>query len=350
MARTSRKKTRPAPWTEQDRKDLAALAAKRLAGNRLDWKTIKARFPNRSQASISKKLGLWKLTVNLQWTKEEDRILLEEWNEVSSRTLGLKLPGRTKMARYDRAQELGLCAGAPQGMVSVKSLSEDPKWGYDYYTTLKILKAGEVPVKSRNYASHLNRPGVRYVDPDEATEAAAAWEKSRASLETVLQASDRIGMASHTMWKWLTLEGLVPQKSNVPGQGRTFSALPEVYDRVNKKYRVRRHGARPLPPKAPSPRLGRESPKMAAKRIHVREETLRKWLTLEGLLPPVTEGTRTHHYAPPEEYDRVAEKYRTGRNAPKGSRHPLVAEDNPDARSSTRMAGALPATMTPPPA
>ena len=341
---------KPPPWTEEDLLDLEHLSH-RKDGKHLDWTALCERFPNRTRNGISSKLSKLGLTVEALWTPEEDKILTDHWDESSSRTLGRLLPGRSKMARYDRARKLGLYAGAPQGLVSVKSLSEDPKWGYDYYTTLKILKAGMVVVKSRNPASTLKRRGVRYVEHDDAVEAAAAWEKRRAEVETVMQAADRIGMMPATLWRWLTLEGLVPpkKKGSKGGAGRRFTALPEVYDRVNKRYRVRRLPSDPPTPKTPSPRLGKESPRMAAARHHLRDNTIREWLTLEGFLPPPTEGQRHHFYALPEVYDRVVEKYRTSRNASKGPRQP-VAEDSPAESSSTRMAGALPATMTPPPA
>ena len=240
-------------------------------------------------------------------------------------------------------------------MVSIKSLSKDPKWGYDYYATLRILKAAEVPVKSRNYAMRKpQRPGVRYVDRDDAMDAAAAWEKRRAQVETVAQAAERIGMASHNLWQWLTLEGLVPPSGGTDGEGggkRKFEALPEVYDRVNAKYRRRRLPGTPPPPTPkPQPRLGKETIKIAAARLHLKEGTLRQWLITEGIIPPTTPGTRHHFYELPEVFDRVAEKYRKGKNAPKGPRHPSVEGDSPADNSSTRMAGALPATMTPPPA
>ena len=346
---------KPPPWTEEDLLDLEMLSH-RADGKRLDWGALRKRFPNRTRGSITTKLTRMGLTVDLSWTPEEDKILTDGWNEVSSRTLGRLLPGRSAQGRYDRARKLGLCAGPPQGMVSIKALSKDPKWGYDYYTTLRILKAGGATVKSRNYSSARTRSqGVRYVDQDDAVEAAEAWEKQRSQVETVMQAAERIGMMSHTLWRWLTLEGLVPpkdpkEKGVTGGAGRSFTALPEVYDRVNNKYRVRRLRTTPVTPKPKlTPRLGKESPKMAAARLHIRDGTLREWLTRDGLLPPLEAGTRCHFYAPPEVYDRVAEKYRTSRNAPKGTRHP-VAEDRPAERSSTRMAGALPATMTPPPA
>lgn len=342
---------KPPPWTEEDLLDLEHLSH-RKDGKHLNWDAILTRFPNRSRASISKKLSLRGLAVDLTWTPAEDKILMDGWDESSARTLGKLLPGRSKIARYDRAMKLGLFAGPPQGMVSVKSLSEDPKWGYDYYTTLRILKAGMVVVKSRNPASTLKRRGVRYVDRDDAVEAAEAWEKRRAEVETVMQAADRIGMMPATMWRWLTLERLVPPKTkgSKGGAGRRFTALPEVFDRVNKKYRVRSLSGGSVVPRKPSPRLGKESPRMAATRHHLRDNTLREWLTLEGLQPPPSEGTRHHFYALPEVYDRVVEKYRTSRNASKGPRHPPVADVRPAERSSTRMAGALPATMTPPPA
>lgn len=345
---------KPPSWTKKDLKDLVSLST-RKDGVHLDWDALQARFPHRTIEGIHKKIYLLGLTKDRAWTSEEDKVLVEGWNELSSRTMDQKLPGRSKQSRYYRARVLGLYAGTPQGLVSVKSLALDPKWGYDYHATMKILKAGSVPIKSRNYASTLTRTrGVRYVDRDDAVDAAAAWEKHRMSVETVVQATDRIGMNPATMWRWLTLEGLIPPKQEgvKGGAGRRFSAHPEVYDRMNLKYRVRRlPSAPPKPkPKPPSHRLGKESPRMAAKRLLVRDFTIREWLTRDGLLPPPSQGTRCHFYAVPEVYDRLAEKYRTSRNAPKGPRHPPVAEERPAERSSTRMAGALPATMTPPPA
>ena len=126
---------KPPPWTEEDLLDLEHLSY-REEGNRLDWDALTKRFPNRTRDSISTKLARMGLTVDLSWTPEEDKILTDEWNEVSSRTLGKLLPGRTAQGRYDRARKLGLCAGPRPGMVFVKSLSEDHKGGYDYFTTI----------------------------------------------------------------------------------------------------------------------------------------------------------------------------------------------------------------------
>jgi len=340
------------PWTQMDILDLERLSH-REDGKTLNWDALHARFPNRTRGSISTKMSRLGLAESPLWTPAEDKILLDGWNEVTARTLGRMLPGRSMQSRYDRARKLGLRAGAPQGMVSVKSLSQDPQWGYDYYTTLRILKFGEVVVKSRNYSMpHSRSRGVRYVDRDDAVEAAEAWEKQRSRVETVMQAAHRIGMMSRTLWQWLTLERLVPPKSKDSGSGgRRFTALPEVYDRVNRKYRVRRLSTDPNPvqPKY-NLRAGKESPKMAAARLRVRDVTLRKWLTLDGLLPPTSKGNRCHFYEAPEVYDRVVAKYRTPRNAPKGRRHPPADGDSPAERSSTKSAGALPATMTPPPA
>lgn len=349
---TSDTMPRPPPWTDEDILALEALS-QRSKRNRLNWRALLKRFPNRTRMSISVKLTRMGLTKSRRWTPQEDKILKAEWGEVCSRTLGKLLPGRTQQSRYDRAQKLGLSAGAPQGMVSIKSLSKNPKWGYNYYTTLRILKAAGVPVKSRNYGSaKVESRGVRYVDYHDAVEAAGTWERNRSKVETVSQAASRIGMASHTLWQWLTLEGLVPPKAGGSGggMGRRYEALPEVYDRVNKKYRKRRLHPTPEPvTQKPDARCGKENLKVAAVRLHVRTETLREWLTLEGILPPVKKGVRCHFYDLPEVFDRVAAKYRTGRNAPKGARHP-VEEESPAERSSTRMDGALPATITPPPA
>lgn len=343
--------SKPPTWSPADLRDLESLAFQRDKKGRLPWATMTNRFPSRTKTAILDKMADMGWNESRRWTPEEDKILKSEWGEVTSRTLAKLLPGRSHQSRYDRARKLGLRAGAPQGMVSVRSLVDDPKWGYDYYTTLRILKTSGVPVKTRNYGSdRANSRGRRYVDPDDAREAAETWERQRAQTETVSQAAHRLRMANHTLWRWLTEDSLVPPCED--GVARSFRAAPDVFDRVNEKYRQRRPPSVEATPPAPKPQPIREDVKRAAARLHLKPQTLRKWLQMEGLVPPVCPGTRVVLRMEPEMFDRVAEKYRTGKNASKGprTRQPLDAEDTPAASSSTRMAGALPATMTPPPA
>lgn len=238
----------PPPWTKDDLDDLRRLT-RRVKGRGLNWKAIFKRFPNRSQHAVYKQMNVHGMCNPLTWSAEEDRVLRDRWGEVTMGTLRKALPGRTKNAIYERAQRLGLRAGVPQGLVSVKSLSEDPSWGYDYYKTLNLLKAHGVQVRGFSYAGN-GRGGVRCVDPHEAREAADAWEKriadERVGKETPKEAAKRVGVREHTIRNWLTLEGLMPPVS--ASTKRKFFATPDVFDRIAAKYRVSRRKRSECPP------------------------------------------------------------------------------------------------------
>lgn len=160
------------------------------------------------------------------------------WGSYGVSSLKKRLPGRTRIGIYERARKLGLNAGTPQGMVSVKSLSDDPSWGYDYYKTLRILSEGGVMVRSFSYAG--KKRGVRYVDVDEARSAAEDWERriaeQRLGKETPKEAALRLQVRESTLRSWLTQDGLMPKKE--PGRKYKFWALPEVYDRLLEKYKL----------------------------------------------------------------------------------------------------------------
>lgn len=231
-------------WTETDLDDLRRLT-RRPEGVCINWRNITKRFPNRTRHAIYKQMHLHGMCNPPLWCAEEDRILHDRWGDAAMSTLRKALPSRTRTAIYGRAQKLGLRAGVPQGLVSVKSLSQSPSWGYDYYKTLSLLEAHGVRVRCFSYAG-VGR-GVKCVDPDEAREAANAWERAIAD-----------------------------------------------------------------------ERLGTETPKEAARRAQVRESTLRGWLTTEGLMPPVTGGTKRRFFARPEVYDRIVDKYRSSRQKHSG--------------------------------
>ena len=306
------------PWTRDQIADLKKLTKNREDGWRIDWKALKRRFPRRTRAAIAKQMVIQGFTVNKFWTRKEDKTLKDYWNERQSFSLLLRLPGRTMQGIYDRARKLGLYAGVPQGMVSVKSLSLDPKWGYDYYSTIKILKTAGVEIVRLAYTSQKHRAGRRYVDETEAQDAAAQWEKNRAGVETVMQAALRLGMRTPTLWEWLTLEGLVSPK--IPGSrggtGRRFMAPPEVYDRVNAKYRRRYHkvphGQQPPPAPLWS---GFETTRMGCARLGVDPQLFRSWLVMDGIIPPI--GKKVYLQAPPSVFDAVLARHRpTGHETP----------------------------------
>jgi len=227
----------PTPWKPKDLDDLRRLTARRGKNRELNWESIFKRFPNRTRSSIYKQIYSHGWCETDLWTPEEDRILLDGWNDRPMRKMLESLPNRTRDSIYKRARKLGLRAGPPQGMVSVKSLSTDPLWGYDYYKTLKILQFASVQTRRFNYAG--KRKGIKYVDPDGARAAAAVWEKhvasERVGKETTKEAARRIQVREDTLRAWVTREGLI--RPSDPNTKRRFFAPPEVFDRIAAKYR-----------------------------------------------------------------------------------------------------------------
>lgn len=318
-------------WTEKDVKDLRRLVVARK-GRCIDWEAIHARFPDRTKAAVYKKLYQHRMTLPMLWTRAEDDILRKSWNEVGNRSLVRRLKGRTFCAIYERARHLGLRAGTPQGMVSVKALSNDPRWGYDYYKTLKILRTHGVSLHRYSYASlKTSARGTLYVEEADAREAAEAWERAiaaqRVGKESPKEAARRLGVRSHIMAQWLTDEGLLgPRREGVK---RRFWAEPKVYDEVVAKYRKR-------PKERPT---GQECPKDAAKRLGVSYDTLRRWLTIDGIMPTQPKETKRMRFAPSEVYDEV---FRRRRQPPDAGVSDLAI-------TSTKIDGtAPPATITPP--
>jgi hypothetical protein len=227
------------PWTPEELEDLRRLCEKRK-NHRLDWKKILKRFPDRSVHAINKRMHLHGMCKPRSWTPREDETLLLNWNDSALASLKKYLPGRTKDGIYGRARKLGLSAGTPQGMISLKSLSEDPAWGYDYYKTLRILQTAGIVVRRFGYTG--NKSGVRYVERDEARRAAVGWERKiaeeRVGKETPKEAAARLHVRPSTFRDWLTLEGMLPPKSRK--NKRLFWAVPEVFDRVYAKYGANR--------------------------------------------------------------------------------------------------------------
>lgn len=318
-------------WTERDIKDLRRLAGGRK-GRDIDWKAVRARFPNRTKAAVYKKLYQHGMTLPMLWTRAEDDILRNSWNEVGNRSLVRRLKGRTFCAIYERARHLGLRAGTPQGMVSVKALSNDPRWGYDYYKTLKIMRTHGVFLHRYSYASlKTSARGTLYVEEADAREAAEAWERAiaaqRVGKESPKEAARRLGVRSHILAQWLTEEGLLgPRREGVK---RRFWAEPAVYNAIVTKYRK-------LPKSRP---VGQECPKDAAKRLGVGYDTLRRWLEVDGIMLPQSGGSKKMRLAPVEVYDAVVRK----------RRQPPDAGANDLAITSTKIDGTVPpATITPP--
>ena len=233
---------KPAPWTDEDREDLWEITYRTDGQRELNWEKLRTRFPNRTKYSIYKQLCHGGMCLDRGWSPSEDAILRDNWGEVGIKTLSSKLPNRTRESIYFRGSRLGLRAGTPQGYVSIKSLSMDPKWGFNYATTVKMMERAGVRVRTFNYAG--KKRGVLCVETDESMRAAKMWSGS----EKVIVAAKRLKVSPNTLSHWLTLEGLIPPMDS--GRKRTYRGAPEVFDRVVAKYR-----SMPHPPPRPSPIL-----------------------------------------------------------------------------------------------
>ena len=290
---------RPPRWTEEERNDLKTVLESRN-GHSLDWNAIREKLPDRSKNSIYRQMTDNGWVRGKAWTPEEDRTLRALWGEDGTAALLKKLPHRGATALYNRATFLGLRGGAPQGFVSIKSLSEDPSWGYPYYKTVEIIRAAGLRLHYFNYSSKDvgKKRGIAYVEEDEAIEAASLWEKSWAGKERVLDAAKRLKIRVMTLRTWVTEDGLVPPKAE--GKKQHFWALPEVYDDV-----VARHRNRKVEPD------GKEGVPEASARLGVSGNTLVAWLTKAELLPPKIAGTKRAKFrALPEVFDDVAARFR----------------------------------------
>jgi hypothetical protein len=73
-------------------------------------------------------------------------------------------------------------------------------------------------------------------------------------------------------------------------------------------------------------RVGKETPKEAAKRLGVRPNVLTGWLTEDGLMGPLRDGVKRRFWAEPKVYDAVVAKYRRPpRSRPEGLECPVDA-------------------------
>ena len=220
---------KPAPWTDEDREDLWEVTHRKGGKRELNWAKIHARFPERSKQSIYKQICHGGRSLDRGWSPIEDAIVRDNWGEVGIKTLSLKLPNRTRESIYFRGSRLGLHAGTPQGYVSIKSLSVDPKWGFSYATTVKMMEQSGVRIRTFNYSGM--KRGVLCVETDESIRAAKMWSET----EKVIIAAKRLKVSPNTLSHWLTVEGLLPPM--VSGRKRTYRGAPEVFDRVVAKYR-----------------------------------------------------------------------------------------------------------------
>lgn len=158
------------------------------------------------------------------WPEKHKALLISLWGHIPPRQLRSRFKDLYSWDKVlKQADRLGLSRNLPRGMVSIHSLRKNPKWGYEYEQTLRVLKWSDVPV--HNFAYEGNRP--RYcVDEFEAQEAAENWARS----ECLKDASLRLGVPIYKIRQWLELDGKIPRDR------KQLRFYPEDYDALLKKY------------------------------------------------------------------------------------------------------------------
>lgn len=213
-------------WTDQEKKDLIELVTTRKS-HAIDWVAVLARFPTRTKSAVHNMIRELGVT-RKNWSEDEDRLLKSLWGQVSPHVLRSRFRGIRKWTSVLwRAQELKLTAGAPQGMVSIYSLSESPKWGYDYWTTVRMFQWAGTKVTHFSYRG--KKHTMPCVDEVDALEAAERWGRS----ERPAEAARRLKVRDCTLRKWLNDGG---HRAHIPAK-QQFRADPEFYDRVYAKHR-----------------------------------------------------------------------------------------------------------------
>jgi len=212
----------PNPWTDQEKNTLKKVLETRKA-HTLDWVKLKQALPKKSRDAIYRMIGVLGLQQR-NWPEKHKALLISLWGQVTPRQLRSRFKDLYSWDKVlKQADGLGLSRDLPRGMVSIHSLGKNPKWGYDYDQTLRVLKWSEVPV--HNFAYEGNRP--RYcVDEFEAQEAAENWARS----ECLKDASLRLGVPTYTIRRWLEKDGRILKNR------KHIRFYPNVYDGLLKKY------------------------------------------------------------------------------------------------------------------
>lgn len=223
-------------WDTAKKEKLQAVLAEQK-GKKRDWPRLLAAFPGTSRSLLSstiRRLGL--AGTNNEWTQEELQTLKDNWGCCSTVSLVKKLPGRTLAAVQGKASELGLGTSQYKGLRRLAELARDPKWGFSYATTRKMLDYAGVRLYYFIVGSRLpkKKKGAPWVPTFELKAVAEKWLRR----EEPGPAAVRLGVGSPRVFLWLELEGKILPKTSHQ-KLRTFYAEPAYYDSLKLKYEGR---------------------------------------------------------------------------------------------------------------
>lgn len=260
------------PWTEAEDD---VIRARYLTDGGAAVAAVLNRSLNVVYERARRKLGLRKAP---QWTELQDRRLRLLWGEKTIEQLEPEL-GRSKYGIYDRAYDLGLPIGCPQGYEYFTAAAE--RTGFTKGELWRVLSHYKVPVRramSRPAKGVTSRRHV--VEPDAVDEAIEQWLQA----EVLAVAAKARGIVPSTLERWLVASGLpLPKK---PGKRRRWRIPTTTIDA------------------AIAARVGLETIEAAARRNRVNGGTLRSWAKRSGLPRPPGKDWLVK----PEVIDRVVEQ------------------------------------------
>lgn len=216
-----------------------------------------------------------------RWTEHADARLAFDWGVIPLREIAKRL-GRTEAALYERARQLRLGLGCPQGHAYLTHIAVE--CGYSTRAMRYILRWAGVQLKrgmTRPGASKRGKGLHEYVtwvvERDRAREAVEAW----LAAEYVSAAADRLGLDADTLTRLLVADG----RAAKPDHKHRWRVPVELCDEVVAAYR------------------SGETMAQAARRLGVRQTRLRARMIAAGTWTPGS--TRKATRFPVEVIDRV---------------------------------------------
>ena len=178
----------------------------------------------RTLHSVYRRAQRLKLRTHARWTREDDRKLRNLWGEYTVAGIAKKL-GRTDLATFQHAKEIGLPLGCPSGFEYVWHAAK--RTGYPTASLRLILERSGVTIRrtmSRPTPGRKVRP-CHFVDPFEVDQAIAAWLRT----EPLHSAAKRRGIHAGALARKLAaLEGVPPKP-----EGKRHWRIPsDVIDRA----------------------------------------------------------------------------------------------------------------------
>lgn len=236
---------------------------------RIHWPSLLRALPRRGKAGIEShraELGLTRKPP--PWQPRELKILARKFGKVSRTTLMAMLDTRSWDAIIKQAKADGL-VGLPEGKLLLSAAAE--KFGYHVSTFRDLLLRHRVKIVLYSCCDGLERAASpwRYVSEAACHRAV----KADASMETMAQAAERLGVPYKTLRAWLLAAGRV-----LPGRRGCWQRLePGVADTIAA---------------ANGFRAGGETLEQAAKRVRADPRNLSAWLAAAGVARSLARGQR----------------------------------------------------------